>query len=281
MNQRQGTFATADGSSHFYQYWLPAVDTHAVIILVHGAGEHSGRYERFAAYCADRGYAVAALDHRGHGKSSGTRVHVQRFDDYLDGLEVFHRQVANDWPQLPLFLLGHSLGGLIGSRYLLRHQSDFAGCVLSGPAIMTEIEPGWLQTLLIRLLARVYPSAGVLQLDATGVSRDPEEVQRYLEDPLVHNGKMTARLVSELFDAMTAIRSTASGINLPILLLHGGADAMTAPEGSRFLYNSIGSQDKELKIYPGLFHEIFNEPEYLAVYADVLTWCESKLPESR
>ncbi len=278
MSQLQGTFTTADGSSHFYQYWQPPGDARAVIIVVHGAGEHSGRYERLATYCVDHGYAVAALDHRGHGKSEGTRVHVQRFDDYLDSLEVFHRQVVRDWPNLPLFLLGHSLGGLISSRYLLQHQSGFAGCVLSGPAIMTEIEPGLLQTWLIRLLALLYPSAGVLQLDARGVSRDPEEVERYLQDPLVHNGKMTARLVSELFNAMTAIRNTAAEIHLPMLLLHGGADAMTSPEGSRFLYNNISSTDKELKIYPELFHEIFNEPEHPAVYADVLTWCDARLP---
>jgi alpha-beta hydrolase superfamily lysophospholipase len=206
------------------------------------------------------------------------RVHVDRFNDYLAAVERVHRQLRADFPDLPVFLVGHSLGGLIASLHLLEHQAAYTGCVLSGPAIATDIEPGWLQTLIIKTLSRIYPTAGVLQLDANGVSRDPAEVRRYLDDPLVHNGKMTARMVSELFTAMGEIRASAGSITLPLLLLHGGEDAMTSPKGSRLLYHAVSSEDRELKIYPGLYHEIFNEPEHAAVFADLLSWCEARLP---
>jgi alpha-beta hydrolase superfamily lysophospholipase len=277
MKKRDGTFTVGRDRSIYYQYWETDAVPRAVIIVVHGAAEHSGRYDRFAGYITDHGYAVAALDHPGHGQSEGTRVHVDQFDDYLDALEPFHRQVNNDFPDIPVFLLGHSLGGLISCRYLLQHQARFLGCVLSGPAIMTELEPGLLQTWTIRLFSLVAPRAGVLQLDSSGVSRDLAEVERYRKDPLVYNGKMTARLVSELFKAMQDIRQRAAEIRLPLLFLHGGADAMTAPAGSEFMHRAVSSADKQLKIYPGLFHEIFNEPEYNVVFADVLSWCDERL----
>ena len=127
------------------------------------------------------------------------------------------------FPGLPQMLVGHSMGGLISSLYLLRHQQDLAGCVLSGPAIKTDIEPAYLQLLLIRCLSAVAPGTGVLQLDASGVSRDPAVVANYVNDPLVNHGKMSARMVAELFRSMRQIQAEAGAITLPMLLLHGGA----------------------------------------------------------
>jgi len=218
MKKRDGNFSGAGDMSIYYQYWEPDAQPRAIILLVHGAGEHIARYEHFARYLTDHGYAVAALDHPGHGRSAGT-----------------HQQVVADFSGVPQILLGHSMGGLISSLYLLQHQRDFIGCILSGPAIKTDIEPGVLQMYLIRFLSAVLPKAGVLQLDATGVSRDPAEVAKYVNDPLVFHGKMSARKVSELFKAMHHIQAEAGKINLPMLLLHGGDDAMAAAEGSRFL----------------------------------------------
>ncbi len=275
--QRAEDRFTVDDRSIYFQYWLPENESRAVLLVVHGAGEHSGRYDRLAEYCVARGYAVAALDHPGHGQSEGRRVHVRRFDDFLAALRRFHERVGADLPGVPQFLLGHSLGGLIASHYLLEHQRDFVGCILSGPAIMTDIEPGLVQSWLIRTLALVYPTAGVLQLDAGGVSRDPAEVERYLGDPLVYNGKLTARLVNELFGAMGQIHTRAADISLPLLLLHGGGDVMTSPEGSRLLHDRVGSEHKSLRIYPGLYHEIFNEPEHMDIFREVLDWCDGQL----
>jgi alpha-beta hydrolase superfamily lysophospholipase len=280
MKHSEGKFDGCGNRAIYFQYWEPAGAARAVILIVHGAGEHGGRYRPFAEYFTGQGYAVVALDHNGHGHSDGTPGHVDDFDDYLQDLAIFHRQVAAEFCGVPLILLGHSMGGLISSNYLLQHQDEFIGCILSGPAIKTDLEPGFLQMSMIRLLALVAPQAGALQLDANGVSRDPEEVRKYVEDPLVHHGKMSARKLRELFAGMHNIQAHAGEITLPMLMLHGGEDAMASPEGSRFLDSHIGSADKTLKIYPGLYHEIFNEPERDQVFADVLNWCEEKLAAS-
>jgi len=176
-----------------------------------------------------------------------------------------------------MFLFGHSMGGLITSKYLLQHQSDFVGGILSGPLIKTDLHPGPVKMLLLRAAALLVPRLGMLKLNAEGVSRDPEVVRNYIEDPLVYHGKMSTRMLRELFAGMSAIQSGAASITLPILLLHGGADVMTAPAGSRFLYEHVSSSDKTLKIYPGLYHEILNEPERAEVMADILAWCETRL----
>jgi len=276
VKHSEGKFSGARGLSIYYQYWTPGTAPRALLLLVHGAGEHSARYQRLARYCTDRGYAVAALDHPGHGKSEGRYGHVERFGDFVATLEIFHRMVTADFPGLPQILVGHSMGGLISSLYLLEHQQDFAGCVLSGPAVKTDIEPAYLQLLLIRCLSAVAPRVGVLQLDAAGVSRDPAVVADYVNDPLINHSKMTARMVAELFSSMHRIQAEAGAITLPVLLLHGGADAMASPEGSRFLYDHISSVDKTVEIYPGLYHEIFNEPESETIFADMLAWCDRR-----
>ena len=277
MRHAEGKFTGVSHLSIYYQYWQPEEAPRAVVLVAHGAGEHSARYQHVAEKFTDRGYAVAALDHPNHGKSDGSYGHVERFDDFLQTLEIFHRQVKADFPGLPQILLGHSMGGLISSLYLLQHQKDFLGCVLSGAAIKTEIEPGRLQMMLIRLMSALAPRVGVLQLDASGVSRDPSVVDKYVNDPLVNHGKMTARMVAELFVAMAIIEENADKISLPMLLLHGEADAMTAAEGSRFLHQRISSADKTLTIYPDLYHEIFNEPEREQVLAEMLDWCDARL----
>lgn len=277
MKHSEGNFVTIRDMSVYYQYWQPEEEPRALLLVVHGAGEHSGRYLHLAERFTGRGYVVAALDHPNHGKSDGHYGHVERFDDFLQTLGAFHRQVSAEFPGLPQFLLGHSMGGLISSLYLLQHQDAFRGCVLSGPAIKTDIEPGRLQMLLIRIMSALAPKTGVLQLDATGVSRDPAEVEKYVSDPLVNHGKMTARKVAELFGAMHHIQESAGQITLPMLLLHGEADSMASAEGSRFLHQHIGSVDKTLKIYPELYHEIFNEPEREQVLAEAMDWCDALL----
>jgi alpha-beta hydrolase superfamily lysophospholipase len=277
MKHSEDNFDGARGERIYCQCWQPDEPARAWVLLVHGAGEHSGRYEKLAERFTARGYAVAALDHPNHGRSGGRYGHVDRFDDFLSTLGIFHRRARADFPGLPVFLLGHSMGGLISSLYLLQHQADFRGCVLSGPAIKTDIEPGKLQMLLIRFLSAAAPTFGVLQLDAKGVSRDPAEVEKYVSDPLVNHGKMTARKVSELFRAMNHIQQHAGEIELPILLLHGEADSMASAQGSRYLFENVGSEDKTLKIYPGLYHEIFNEPERDQVITDALDWCDRQL----
>ena len=274
MTHKEGRFAGVRGMSVYFQYWAPQEPAKALILLVHGAGEHSGRYQRVADHFVAKGYAVAALDHPNHGKSDGRYGHVEHFDDFTQTLQTFHQQVTADFPAVPQILFGHSMGGLISCLYLLQQQGAFLGCVLSGPAIKTDIEPGLLQMLLIRTLSRLAPKAGVLALDADGVSRDRAEVEKYVNDPLVNHDKMSARMVAELFRAMHRIQECAGQVNLPVLLLHGEADAMAAASGSRFLHAAISSADKTLKVYPGLYHEILNEPEQAQALQAIQHWFE-------
>lgn len=277
MKHSDGRFTGAGGRSIYYQCWEPEVGARAVVLVAHGAGEHSARYQQLAQFFTGHDYTVGALDHNGHGNSEGVPGHVRSFEDYLYDLGIFHQQLAQRFPGVPMLLLGHSMGGLIGSNYLLRHQREFVGAILSGAAIKTDLEPGLIQMAFLRLVALLAPRLRILKLDANGVSRDPEVVRDYVEDPLVFHGKMSARFLRELFAGMHAIQASAAGISLPMLILHGGADVMTSPDGSRFLHQHISSTDKTLKIYPGLYHEIFNEPEHAEVMQNVLDWCESRL----
>ena len=259
---------------------MPEAGPKAIVLVVHGAGEHSGRYRHVGEFFAAKGLAVVALDHRGHGYSDGRVGHIDMFADFLADLRAFNNEIERRFPAVPLFLLGHSLGGLIACNYLLEQQHRFVGCILSGALITSDLQPGWLQMYAIRLLAVLTPRLGVMQLDASGVSRDPEQVRKYLEDPLVFHGKASARMVRELFAGMASLQASAVGITLPMLILHGGADVMTSPDGSRYLHEHIASADKTLTVYSGLYHEILNEPERQDVLDQILAWCEDRLPVS-
>lgn len=244
----------------------------AVAVLAHGYAEHFGRYEYFAAKLNAAGIAVYALDHWGHGRSDGTYGFVPALSAFTDGVAMLLDEVKRRHGDSPRFLIGHSMGGLIAAAHLLTHQQHYVGAILSGPAIKAAEEPSKLMIWISRLLSRFAPKVGVLPFDATGISRDPAVVAAYIADPLVYRGKMSARLAAEMFDGMAHVRERAATISLPILLLHGAEDRATAPEGSKFLAEHVSSADRELKLYPGLFHEIFNEPERDSVIADVTGW---------
>jgi alpha-beta hydrolase superfamily lysophospholipase len=268
----------ARGTSHLYrQSWLPGGDTRAAIILIHGLGEHSGRYSYLAQAFTGHDIAVHAIDHYGHGKSDGHRGHVERFSVYLDGARALLKRVQVEQPGIPLFLLGHSMGGLIAAALLPEAQSQLRACVLSGPALKTENEPSAILSWLNRMLSAIAPTLPMLGLDPSGVSRDPEVVKAYIEDPLVHHGKLSARLISEMMAAMRATLARASSVQIPLLIMHGENDVLTSPAGSRQFHEQAGSEDKTLRLYPGLHHEIFNEPEKDVVLADLTQWLEAHL----
>lgn len=274
---RLGAGSAGAGAALRWKAWLPEAAPRAAVVLAHGYAEHLGRYESFARDLNAKGLAVYALDHWGHGKSEGTYGFVPRFSAFTDGVELLLGEVEARHPGLPLYLVGHSMGGLIATMHLATHQSRYAGAILSGPAIKASEEPSRLMILVSRLLSKLAPRMGVLALDAEGVSRDPGVVAAYRADPLVYTGKMSARLAAEMFASMAAARAGAAKISLPILLMHGGDDRLTAPVGSQFLFDTVASADKQLKIYPGLFHEIFNEPERDAVIADLTGWIDARI----
>ena len=272
MRHDEGKLRAPAGPSLYYQSWIPVEDCTAILLIAHGLAEHSGRYEHFAAFFVARGYAVFALDHIGHGKSDGDRCHIGRFSEYTDGISLLLDRAREECPGIPVILVGHSMGGLIATRFLIDHQGEFAGCVLSGAAIQSAIELSPLQRLMMRFFSRVLPKLRVLQLDASEVSRDPAVIDRYRNDPFVFNGKVTVRLAEQLFSTMTWIEDRLSAIELPMLILHGSADGLTSPEGSKMLHREISSTDKKLIIYEGLYHEVYNEPEQEDVMADVANW---------
>lgn len=277
MKHQESKFLAPNGARLYSQSWEPDTPAVAVLLLAHGLAEHSGRYNELAEYFVAAGYAVFALDHEGHGNSEGRPGHIDRFEDFTRALETFADSVQERYAHTPMILVGHSMGGLIGGTLLLNAQRKFACCVLSGAAVKAAEEPpAWL-LFIGRILSVLTPRLGQLQLDASAVSRDPDVVSRYVNDPLVYTGKVSVRCATELFAAMARLRAAAPSITLPILFVHGGEDSLAAVEGSRILHAQVSSQDKTLIVYDDLYHEIFNEPERARVFADVRDWLDARV----
>lgn len=268
-----GTLAGAAGQL-FYR-WRPVDDAVAVAVIVHGLAEHGGRYQHVMAALADAGIASLALDLRGHGRSDGTRVFVERFEDYADDANRAVAKARALAPGLPLFVIGHSMGGLATVLLALDHGAGLAGIVLSSPGLRNAIKvPAW-KDALGKVMARLLPKLAIpTGLPAEWVSRDPEVVAAYSSDPLVTH-KATARWYAEFLKAQGRAMAEARKITMPILILTAGKDKLVEPAAQRELFDAVGSPDKEHIPYPELYHEIFNEPEQAAVFADLARWVKS------
>jgi acylglycerol lipase len=279
MKHQEGVFKGVRDAGLYYQGWLPEGEVRAVLLIVHGLAEHSGRYMNLVNRFVPLGYAVYGIDHIGHGRSEGRRLYVERFADYTEPLKTYSDMVRRWQPDRPVFLVGHSLGGLIGAMYLLSHQAELAGAVLSGPAVKA---PGNIPAAIIfvgRVLSVLFPRVGLVPpVNAEGVSRDPAVVKAYLDDPLVCRGKITARLGEEILGAMERVGAETNRIHLPLLILQGGADRLVDPSGAQILYEKVASSDKKLIVYEGFFHEVFNEPQHDRVLSDVEQWLAGHFP---
>lgn len=277
MKHTEGKFQGVRNASIYYQGWLPEGEVKAVLMVVHGLAEHSGRYMNVVDHFVPLGYAVYGLDHLGHGKSEGTRVFVERFSDLTDNVKTYFDMIQKWQPGKPIFILGHSMGGLISSAYLLDHQDELKGAIISAPAVKIPDTISATTITLGRVLSKIMPKAGLLALDANGVSRDPEVVKAYVNDPLVYTGKTTARLAAEMLGAMQRVTAEAGKIHLPLITIQGSADKLVDPGAAQMLYNKASSKDKTLKMYEGLYHEVLNEPERGIVLADVEAWLQAHL----
>jgi acylglycerol lipase len=277
MKHMEGKFKGIRNANIYYQAWLPDGEVKAVIFLVHGLGEYCGRYTNHVNYFVPLGYAIYGLDHLGHGKSDGEREVIQRFSDYTDPLRVYYKMVKDWQPDKPIFIFGHSLGGLITCFYLLDHQTDFQGAIISAPAIKIGESISPMTITMGKILSIVAPKAGVLALDATAISCDPAVVKTYVNDPLVFHGKTPARLASEMLKAMQRVTAEVEKITLPFITIQGGADKLVDPGGAQMLYDRAGSKDKTLNVYPGLFHEVHNEPDCNTMFKDMETWLEAHI----
>ena len=272
MNHIEGKFKGVRNANIYYQAWLPEGNVKAVLLVVHGLGEHSGRYMNVVNHFVPLGYAVYGLDHIGHGKSEGMREVVERFEDYTDTLTIYYNMVKGWQTGKPVFLLGHSMGGLIAAYYLLDHQADFRGAVISAPGIKVSARISQAAITIGKILSVLAPKAGVLALDVNGISRHPEVVRAYVNDPLVFHGKTPARLAAELVKTMSRVTAKVDKITLPFIVVQGGQDKLVDPAGAQMLYDKASSKDKTIKVYDGLYHEVFNEPERARVLKDVETW---------
>lgn len=272
MDHIEGNFKGVRNAKIYYQAWLPEGNLKTVLLIVHGLGEHCGRYMNVVNHFVPLGYAVYGLDHIGHGKSDGMREGVEGFEDYTDTLAVYCEMVKGWQAGKPMFLLGHSMGGLISSCYLLDHQADFRGAVLSAPLIRASGNISQATILMGKILSALAPTMGLLPVDANAVSRDPEVVKAYVNDPLVFHGKTPARLAAELLKAMRRVTTEAGKITLPFIVVQGGADKLVDPAGAQLLCDKASSKDKVVRVYEGLYHEVFNEPERGRVLKDVETW---------
>jgi lysophospholipase len=270
------TFPGVGGVEIFRRSWPPTRAARAVIVIAHGAGEHSGRYEHVAQRLAGEGYAVHALDHRGHGHSGGARALVDRMANVVEDLDKLVVLAAAEHPGLPVFLLGHSMGGAISLRYAIAHQDRLAGLILSGPLAALDAAPAPVR-MAARVLSAVVPRAPAIAVDSSLVSRDPEVVSAYNADPLVHHGKLPVRTVAELAAAVDSFPDGVGAIRVPALILFGTADGLCPPRGAEMIAERIGSSDVTVKRYDGLYHEILNEPEREQVLDDILSWLAARL----
>ncbi len=275
--QREGQFAGHGALRLYWQGWLPDGDVRAAVIVAHGYGEHGGRYGNLVERIVPLGFAVYALDHRGHGRSEGPRGHVDRFAEYVADLHALRVRVGEEHRGKPLFLIGHSMGGLIAAHYLLVHSSGLAGAVLSSPALGLAKEPPRLLRLLGRILSWIAPRTSFQSdVDPMVLSRDPSVGLAYAGDPLVHR-RVTARLFTELKRGMRDALERAGEIRVAILVLQAGDDRLVDPAVTERFVAGLGSELKTFRPYPGLFHELFNETEKDRVFADLDRWLEDRI----
>jgi acylglycerol lipase len=275
---RESSFAGAGGLEIFWRAWSGDGDATAVVVIAHGAGEHSGRYTHVAQRLVDQGYAVYAIEHRGHGRSQGPRALIDRIDNAVADLDKLVALAGDAHPGVPLFLLGHSMGGTIALSYALAHQQRLAGLVLSGPLAALDPVPAPMR-ITARTLSAVAPRTPLIAIDSSLVSRDPAVVADYRADPLVHHGKLPARTVVELADAIEAFPGAVGAITVPTLIMYGTDDGLCPPDGSVMLSQRIGSADKTLTPYPGLYHEILNEPEREQVLDELCSWLARRVAQ--
>lgn len=256
--------------------WIPE-NPSAVFILCHGHAEHSGRYTYLVNTIVGHGLAVYTLDHRGHGRSSGTRALSLRFDDFVDDLDLVVDGARADFPELPVMLFGHSMGGLIAVRYALAHPGKISLLVTSGPALIIDenTPPPFVSAL--GKLARWVPTAPVPRDNADLLNTDPRVKLQFNRDHRTYHGSTRIRTAWEMLVAGEDARARLAQLTMPLLAMHGEIDTLTKPRGSELLHASASSADKTIKLWPGMKHEIFNEPGRAEVMRVLLDWLDHRL----
>ena len=270
------TFEGVGGVSLFRQVWRAVGPARAVLINIHGLGDHSGLYPTLVDHFPSRGITIHAMDLRGNGRSGGPRAYVERWEEYREDLHRFIGLVREEEPGRPLFLLGNSLGGLIVLEYVMRYPDGLRGVIAASPALGRLGVPAPLMALG-RVFSRVWPRFSIRTgMDLSGLARDPAVVQTVLADPLFHRVG-TARLSTEVVAAIARVQAGAPAFPLPVLVLHGSADRMVPPQGSREFMARVGHPDHQLREYPGAYHVLFADVDHERVLTDVERWIVARL----
>jgi alpha-beta hydrolase superfamily lysophospholipase len=260
-----------------YDVWTPDTPPLAVVVLSHGLGEYARRYDHVATRFGDAGLVTYALDHRGHGRSGGKRMLVRDISEYTADFDTLVGIATREHPGLKCIVLGHSMGGGIVFAYGVERPDNYDMMVLSGPAVAAQDQVSPLMTVAAKILGVLVPGLPVQELDVNAISRDPAVVAAYNSDPLVYHGKVPAGVGRALLEVGETMTQRAPALTAPLLVVHGSDDRLIPVDGSRRLVECVGSTDVTLKIYPGLYHEVFNEPEQAEVLDDVVSWIKARL----
>jgi alpha-beta hydrolase superfamily lysophospholipase len=279
MKHADGTLTSADKTRLYYQSWSPDGEPAAVMAMVHGTPGHGGMMHNYGESLAPGGIAVYALDLRGHGKSDGPRGYVNSWSDFRADLGALLAMIRGRHAGLPQFVMGHSMGAVVVLDSVLRAPDGIAGAIATAAALGKLSIPSY-QFTMARVLSRLAPRSGMpLDNDHSHSLRDPGMIAVYQADPLRFQ-KGTFRLAVEFMDAVDRVNAHAGDLHLPLLMLHGGADILASPEGSRAFFEKVPGPDKEYKEYPGALHELHNDFGWQEVMADVAGWLERQLAQS-
>lgn len=272
---KEGTFKGANGLELYYQSWHPQDPARAVIVIVHGHGGHSSIFARLVEYLIEHNYLIYSFDLRGHGRSPGQRGYINSWAEYRADLKALLNLVKTQQPDLPLFLIAQSMGGTIALDYVLRESHQLQGLILMSPALGLGVSP-W-KLLIGKMLSGILPHFALNSgIDFSAGSRDRSIVAEYALDPLRHR-QGTARLATELLKTIDWINARASDIQVPVLILHGGADRVTPLQNSRIFFDRVTIADKEMQEYPDSYHELQDDLDYQEVLADMNDWLEKHL----
>lgn len=272
---REDWLQAGDGTRLFEQSWSPEMPK-ALVVLIHGFAEHSTRHASAAVHLARAGYAVHTFDLRGHGRSQGKRCFVSAFDEYLDDTQAALLSATREWPGKRVFLLAHSLGGLIASLFVIDERAELSGLILSAPAVKLGRDYSEFKIGASLVFGRLLPHLPTVRFRSSSVSRDSVVVRSYREDQLVYHGRTPARTASEIIRAMQRVQVGAGRISVPLLVLHGSQDHVAELEGSREIYARAQSLDKSMRVYDGLYHEIMHEPEQALVLDEITDWLNTR-----
>jgi alpha-beta hydrolase superfamily lysophospholipase len=270
------TFDRPGGIRIFFRTWRPAGKPRAVVVINHGVNSHSGQYLWTGEQLAASGFAVYAIDMRGRGKSTGPRLYIDDAAEYVGDLAAFIKLAKSREPGLPVFLLGHSAGGVVGSTYVLDNQAELAGFICESFAFRVYA-PAFALAIL-KGLSAIAPKLPVLKLKMDDFTRDPKALAALKADPLTLNETQPVKTVVALVRATERMARDFPTIKLPVFILHGTKDKATVPSGSQFFYDTAGSKDKTLKLYEGHYHDLLNDAGKEGVMADIVSWIDKRLP---